>query len=87
MSFGMRVIESTAACTYVRNRTYAKRRAKSPRHWQRMDKKYLKRYGMRTVPQCYQMGDNLIVHPSLMSEIRRATTVARDNEGRNLWAT
>lgn len=72
IAFGMQVIESTVACQYVRARTYAKRRAKSPRHWARMDKKYLKRYGMRAEPGCYQMGNTFIVHPSLMPELRRS---------------
>lgn len=83
-AFGMRVIESAHAYTLERARTYPKRKAKSPRHWARMDKKYAKRYGMRVVPQCYQMGDTFIVHPSLMPEIRRATREA-DAAGRNPW--
>lgn len=53
--FGMRIIETTAACTHERVRTYAKRRAKSPRHWARMDKKYLKRYGTAPKPTMYVM--------------------------------
>lgn len=72
IAFGMKIIESTAACQYTRVRTYAKRRAKSPRHWARMDKKYLKRYGMRVEPGCYQMGDTLVVHPALIPELRRS---------------
>lgn len=62
---GLRVVESTAACQYVRVRTYAKRRAKSARHWYRMDKKYRKRYGLRAEPTAYVMGDLLIIHPLL----------------------
>ncbi len=79
---GMRLIESPSACTYVRNRTYPKRHAKSKRHWARMDKKYRKRYGMRLVPAYFQMGDTFIVHPALMPEIRavfRYTPRASDN--------
>ncbi len=71
IAFGMRVIEHEVACTYERARPYAKRKAKTEAHWRRMDKKYLKRYGMRAVPRCFQMGDALIVHPSLMPELRR----------------
>lgn len=72
----MCIIDSTAACTYVRRRTYAKRRAKSLRHWARMDKKYLKRYGMRAEPHAYMMGDTLIVHPILAPQYRAAVNNA-----------
>lgn len=76
---GLKVIESSAACQHVRARTYAKRRAKSLRHWKRMDKKYFKRYGMLMVPQCYQMLNTLVVHPSLMPELRRVSNELIDN--------
>jgi hypothetical protein len=68
----LRIIESTAACAYVRNRVYARRRAKSPRHWARMDKKYLKRFGQRLEPQAYLLGDTLVVHPILAPQYRAA---------------
>lgn len=63
-----------------RIRTYAKRRAKSPRHWARMDKKYLKRYGFRRLPTAYQAQGGLFgrgelvifVHPALEAEYRQA---------------
>lgn len=71
----LRIIESTAACTYVPRRTYAKRRAHSPRHHARMNKKWLKRYGVRAEPTAYWMdtsyllgvdgGKTLVVHPTL----------------------
>jgi hypothetical protein len=78
----LRIVESTAACAYERVRTYPKRRAKSPRHWARMDKKYLKRYGQRLVPIVYLMDTSffafgmrdtqvLVVHPSLASQCRK----------------
>jgi hypothetical protein len=72
---GIRIVYSTAACTYERNRTYAKRRAKSAAHWRRMDKKYLKRYGQRSVPAMFTMqaglvsGPTLVVHPALKADI------------------
>lgn len=72
IGINLRIIESTAACSFERVRTYAKRRAKSVSHWCRMDKKYSKRYGIRTVPTAYIMGDALIVHPSLAPEYRAA---------------
>lgn len=71
-SMRLRIVESTAACTYVRKRVYAKRRARSPRHWARMDKKYLKRYGMRMEPRAYMLGETLVVHPVLAQQYRAA---------------
>jgi len=77
---GYRIIESTAACTYERNRRYAKRRAKSPRHWARMDKKYAKRYGAHAVPAAYILnGDTLIMHPVLAHEHRLAIRQAQNS--------
>ena len=60
-----------------RVRTYAKRRAKSFRHWQRVDKKWRKRWGYKTLPAAYQMpsgtGDVLlVVHPILYPEYAKA---------------
>lgn len=73
----LRVIESPAALFYERVRTYPKRRAKSMRHWARMDKKYLKRYGHRRIPTAYMMDTSpgeqvLVVHPSLATQYREA---------------
>jgi hypothetical protein len=70
----LKIVESTAACRYVRQRTYAKRRSKSPAHWRRMDKKYLKRYGM--IPECYQMFDTWVVHPMLAADLRNTLKTA-----------
>lgn len=66
---GVRIYYSTAAAEQVRNRTYSKRRAKSLRHWTRMDKKYRKRYGFHAVPAIYRMGDVFVVHPALKSQV------------------
>lgn len=68
--FGLRIVESPAACTYEPVRRYPHSRAKSDAHWRRMDKKWRKRYGMRMVPQCYQMFDTLVVHPMLADDLR-----------------
>lgn len=68
-NFGVRILYSDSATSRGRTRTYAKRRAKSARHWRRMDKKYLKRYGYNMVPDAYQLGDTLIVHPALKAQI------------------
>ena len=68
----IRILESPAACTYRRARTYPKRRAKSKRHWARMDKKYAKRYGTIMEPQAYAMGDTIVVHPLLAPSYRAA---------------
>ena len=82
----IRIVESTAACTYTPRRTYAKRRARSPRHRARMSKKWAKRYGWRAVPQAYWMntshllgatgGQVLVVHPMLAHEYRKAINAA-----------
>lgn len=72
----LRIIESTAACTYVPARKYAKRRARSHRHWMRITKKWRKRYGMRAEPHAYMMGDTLIVHPTLAPQYRAAVNNA-----------
>lgn len=77
-----RILESTGACTYVPRRTYAKRRARSPRHHARINKKWLKRYGLRAEPTAYFMntsyllgvngGQILVVHPLLAPKYRAA---------------
>lgn len=70
---GICILESIYACTYVRNRTYAKRRARSPRHWERIDKKWRKRFGFHVEPHAYMSGtDTLIVHPLLATQYRAA---------------
>lgn len=69
----LRIVESTAACTYTQRRVYAKRRAHSPRHHARINKKWLKRWGMRAEPMAYLLGgETLIVHPILAPGYRRA---------------
>jgi hypothetical protein len=78
---GMRFIESPAACTYERVRTYPKRRAKNASHLRRMNNKWLRRYGMRAVPQAYMLGeDTLVVHPALANEYRMAVNQMLDNQ-------
>lgn len=72
----LRIVESTAACSYVPKRTYAKRRARSPRHCKRVNKKWLKRYGLRAEPTAYTMevlgACVLVVHPLLAPQYRAA---------------
>jgi hypothetical protein len=69
----LRIVETTAACTYERVKTYPKRRAKNASHLRRMNNKWLRRYGMRGVPQAYMLGgETLVVHPMLALEYRRA---------------
>lgn len=70
---GMRVHVSVVACTYRQARVYARRRAKSKAHRARMNKKWLKRYGQKIIPQVFQVGNDLFVHPLLMPEIRALT--------------
>lgn len=74
------VVTPAATRQGPRVRTYAKRRAKSPRHWARMDKKYRKRYGFQILPAAYQAQGGLFgpgetvmfVHPALEFEYRDA---------------
>lgn len=68
----LRIVESTAACTYAPKRAYARRRARSPRHHARMNKKWLKRYGLQATPTAYIMGDMLVVHSILAPRYREA---------------
>jgi hypothetical protein len=86
LGVSLQIIESPAACTYERVRTYPKRRAKSARHWARMDKKWLKRYGMRAKPTAYLIdtpgvfdldgGQALVVHPILAPQYLEAINSA-----------
>lgn len=77
----VKLIESWMAIRRERARRYPKSRAKSERHWRRMDKKWLKRYGHRDIPTSYSMkmpnafgAQELVVfvHPQLMPKFRRA---------------
>ena len=72
-----KLVKTDAALRYVRVRVYPKRRAKSRRHWQRMDKKWRKRYGHRAIPTVYHAPDGrgnvlLVAHPTLYHEYARA---------------
>lgn len=75
---GIPIIQSLGAVERVRNRRYPKRKAKSVRHWQRMDKKYAKRFGYFDKPCMYRMAggafgrETFVVHPALMSQLRAA---------------
>ena len=57
-------------------RTYARRRARSRHHWKRINKKWLKRYGITWIPTAYQMDLGheiwIVVHPALAPEYRAA---------------
>ena len=60
-----------------RIRTYPRRRAKSDRHWRRMDKKWRKRYGYLQVPMAYQTANLfgrivIFAHPVIVDEWRRS---------------
>jgi hypothetical protein len=50
---GIRIIESLAAVRRERVKKYPKRKGRTPAHWARMDKKWMKRYGFREVPCMY----------------------------------
>jgi hypothetical protein len=75
---GVPIIESVGAVTRERVRVYPKRKTQSPRHWRRMDKKFLKRYGHSLKPAMFKMAggiagrDTFVVHPALMPQIRAA---------------
>lgn len=73
----LRLIEdSVAAIPGPPKRTFARRRAKSARHWARINKKWLKRYGITWIPTAYQMDLGheiwIVVHPALAPEYRAA---------------
>lgn len=69
-----RIIESEA-CTEPgpRVKTYPKRKARTPAHWRRMDKKWLKRYGHTRVPCMYESryDGSIFVHPMLARDLYR----------------
>lgn len=68
---GLKIIVSdNAVKDGARVRTYPKRKAKSPAHWRRMDKKWRKRYGFKKEPCAYQFGNHMIVHPSIYAALR-----------------
>ena len=79
---GIRIIESPAAVRRERVKTYPKRKARTPAHWARMEKKWRKRYGFREVPQIYMFQANrdlhmpaaALVHPSQAVLLRNFTT-------------
>jgi hypothetical protein len=73
--------------TTERVRKYPRRKARTEAHWRRMDKKWRKRYGFKREACMYWMQNPLglyperfgrhgervlIVHPSLMSQVRSA---------------
>lgn len=57
-------------------RTFARRRARSERHWARINKKWLKRYGITWIPTAYEMNLGheiwIVVHPALAPQYRAA---------------
>jgi hypothetical protein len=57
-------------------RTYARRRAHSRSHWRRINKKWLKRWGITWIPTAYQMDLGheiwIVVHPALAPDYRAA---------------
>lgn len=67
-----------------RTRVYPRRRAKSERHWRRMDKKWTKRYGFQMLPTAYEAQCDIFgrpeisifVHPALAGEYRNALKAA-----------
>jgi hypothetical protein len=86
---GVKIIESPMATEQGgRVKVYPKRKAKSESHWRRMDKKWRKRYGFTRKPCMYWINTAamlfgsrdekvLVVHPSLMPQVRAAMTSQR----------
>lgn len=73
----IRMYISDAAGEVHQRRSYPRRRAKSPSHHRRMQKKWLKRYGTFIKPVMYWVqhpaapgGKLLLVHPMLVAELR-----------------
>jgi hypothetical protein len=85
LGFGdIRIIETPAAVRRERVKKYPKRKGKTPAHWARMDKKWMKRCGFREVPCMYMLQANrdlhtpaaALVHPShaaLLRNLKSAT--------------
>lgn len=77
---GIKIVESVLAVTRHQARVYPKRRANTPAHLKRMNKKWLKRYGYRQEPAMYLMrqpslfgglGEEIILaHPALAAKVR-----------------
>lgn len=73
--FGMEIVVSEFAKTTVPVRKHKKRRNQSKAYHLRVQKKWLKRWGTKTVPSAYvfnrsalgfgQQGEVMVVHPSL----------------------
>lgn len=81
---GIKIVQSDLAMkeTTERVRAYPRRKARTPAHWRRMDKKWRKRYGFKRVACMYWMDTSLmfgrrgervlVCHPSLMAQVRSA---------------
>jgi hypothetical protein len=70
--------ETTAAVQHTQTKVYPKRKARTPAHLKRMNKKWLKRYGSTATPAAFLMNCSalghpgkqiLFVHPTLMALI------------------
>jgi hypothetical protein len=74
---GFRIVESIYA---LRDdgpvKRFPKRKAKTVAHFHRMNKKWLKRYGIKRVPCAYQMAGGIVgeptivAHPSIVASLR-----------------
>lgn len=90
---GIRVIESVSAVTTAQTRRYPKRKAKTLAHGRRMNKKWLKRYGLTHTPAMFRirqpsllspLGEEVIVaHPAMMAQLREVSK----QEARSTWAS
>ena len=82
--------ESELAVQRSQRRVYARRRAKSVAHWQRMNKKWLKRFGETLTPAAFEADTGiawgvpskkiLFVHPELMKLVRRHLKESMDRQ-------
>lgn len=49
-------------------------------HWKRMNKKWMKRYGMKTVLNIIQSGDTIIAHPKVIERIKNASEITHGDK-------
>lgn len=82
--------ETTLAVQRSQCRVYARRRAKSLSHWQRINKKWLKRFGQTEIPSAFEMDVGiawglpskkiLFIHPDLMRQVRHSFKNVMDRQ-------
>lgn len=79
-SLGYKFIQSPNAVRLEDNRIYKKRKWMTEGHYNRLKKKWSKKYGQKAIPCIYKVGGEILVHPSLylqmQDEIKRRETLS-----------